>query len=155
MLRLLARGLGQEILSTDITVERRALDEDVEVPGMGVFHKGCQGAFRFEVRGLSEGGAVFVLEHITRIDNNCAPDWPYPPQGQGCHQVVISGSPTLNVSIHAEDPVEPGLAGGGNASAAAWLVNHIESVCHAPPGVCSILELEEATGAGQLQGKNS
>ena len=23
-----------------------------------------------------------VVEHVTRIDDQCAPDWPYPPQGE-------------------------------------------------------------------------
>ena len=98
-----------------------------------------------------QGKPLYALEHITRIDDNCAVDWPYPPQGQGCHQVLITGSPNLEVSVHGHDPVEPGLAGGGNSSAAAWLVNAIPAVCDARAGVVTVLDLPRFTGAAQLR----
>ena len=119
---------------------------------MGTFKQGTQGAFRFEVIGYHNEKPLYALEHITRIDDNCAPDWPYPPQGQGCHQVIISGSPNLEVSVHGHDPVEPGMAGGGNSSAAAWLVNAIPAVCEARGGIVTMLDLPNINGAAQLQG---
>ncbi|TDG11638.1 dihydrodipicolinate reductase [Seongchinamella unica] len=151
MLRLVARALGKPVEKIDIAVQRRPLEASVEVPGMGLFEEGTQGAFRFEVTGYHGGQPLYVLEHITRIDDSCAPDWPYPPEGQGCHQVLISGSPRLEVTVHGHDPVEPGVAGGGNASAAAWLVNAIPAVCAAKPGVVTVLDLPGLTGAAQLQ----
>jgi hypothetical protein len=114
-----------------------------------VFRAGTQGAFRFEVAATA-GAVRFVLEHVTRIDDDCAPDWPYPPRGSGCHQVIISGNPTLHLNIHAEDRFEPGLAGGGNASAASWIVNAIPAVCAARPGLLTVLDLPRIDGAGQL-----
>lgn len=151
MLKLVGKALNKPVEHIEINVERRPLEATVDVPGMGTFEQGTQGAFRFEVRGYHQGQALYVLEHITRIDDNCAPDWPYPPEGSGCHQVIISGSPRLEVTVHGHDPVEPGVAGGGNASAAAWLVNAIPGVCAAPPGVVTVLDLPAITGAGQLE----
>ena len=150
MLRLVGQALGKPVEKIEINVQRRPLETTVEVPGMGLFEQGTQGAFRFEVKGYHGGVPLYVLEHITRIDDTCAPDWPYPPQGQGCHQVLISGSPSLEVTVHGHDPVEPGVAGGGNASAAAWLVNAIPAVCDAKPGVVTVLDLPRITGAAQL-----
>jgi hypothetical protein len=135
-----------------IVVERRPLEKTIEVPGMGRFDAGSQGAFRFEVRGFHGGQALYVLEHITRIDDDCAPEWPYPPQGQGCHQVIISGNPDLHVSLHAHDHHEPGAAGGGNASAASWIVNAVPGVCLATPGIVTVLDLPRIIGDGQIQG---
>ncbi|RLQ21202.1 dihydrodipicolinate reductase [Seongchinamella sediminis] len=151
MLRLLARALGKPVDNIEIAVERRPLEATIDVPGMGLFEQGTQGAFRFTVTGYHGGAPLYVLEHVTRIDDRCAPDWPYPPEGQGCHQVLISGSPRLEVTVHGHDPVEPGVAGGGNASAAAWLVNAIPAVCTAAPGVVTMLDLPDITGAAQLQ----
>ena len=151
MLKLIGRALDKPVERIEISVERKPLEQTVDVPGMGVFEAGTQGAFRFEVRGYHQDHPLYVLEHITRIDDSCAPDWPYPPEGQGCHQVMISGSPSLEVSVHGHDPVEPGVAGGGNASAAAWLVNAIPALCDAPAGVVTINDLPRITGAAQLQ----
>ncbi|MEH6587145.1 MAG: hypothetical protein V7720_11320 [Halioglobus sp.] len=151
MLKLVGRALDKPVERVEISVERRPLEATVEVAGMGVFDKGTQGAFRFEVLGYHKDTPLYALEHITRIDDNCAPDWPYPPQGQGCHQVMISGSPNLEVCVHGHDPVEPGVAGGGNSSAAAWLVNAIPGLCDARAGVVTIVDLPRITGAAQLQ----
>ena len=151
MVKLVGKSLGQPVERLEIEVERRPLTQTIDVPGMGLFEEGTQGAFRFEVRGFHGGAPRFVLEHITRIDDSCAPDWPRPPEGSGCHQVIVKGSPELVVSVHGHDPVEPGVAGGGNASAAAWLVNAIPAVCDAPAGVLTVLDLPRIDGAAQLR----
>lgn len=150
MIRLVGEALGKPVERVEILVERRPLEAAVEVPGMGRFDAGTQGAFRFEIRGYCGEQPLYVLEHVTRIDDDCAPDWPYPPEGRGCHQVVITGNPTLTVSLHATDRHEPGAAGGGNASAASWVVNAIPGVCAAAPGVLTWRDLPPQTGAAQL-----
>lgn len=150
MVRLVGDALGHPVSAIEVSVERRALEQDVTVAGMGVFRAGTQGAFRFEVRGLHKGHPLFVLEHITRIDDSCAPDWPYPPHSGGCHQVIVSGNPTVTLSLHAEDQFEPGAGGGGNASAACWLVNAIPAVTTAPAGVVTALDMPRIDGSSQL-----
>jgi len=151
MVRLLGEGLGRPVDAVETHVERRALARTVQVPGMGRFDEGTQGAFRFEVRGLCEGRALYVVEHVTRIDDDCASDWPRPPEGRGCHRVQIRGTPNLHVTIHGDDACEPGPAGGGNATAAGRIVNSIPSVCEARPGVLTPLDLPPITGARQLR----
>ena len=151
MVRLVGQAMGKPVERVEIDVERLPLEKTIEVPGMGTFEEGTQGAFRFEVRGLHGGKPLFALEHVTRIDDDCAPDWPYPPEGRGCHQVIISGDPDLHVTVHGEDHHEPGAAGGGNASAANWVVNAIPGVCAAQPGVVTALDLPMISGAAQVQ----
>lgn len=151
MVEMLAKGLDYPLDSIDTFVEKRPLEQDVSIPTMGEFKQGTQGAFRFEVRGMRRDKARIVIEHITRIDNACAPDWPYPPTGQGCHQVVIKGNPELVVSFHGHDPVEPGPAGGGNCSAANRIVNAIPAVCAAKAGIVSSLDLPAIHGGAQMQ----
>lgn len=151
VVRIMASALEYPLDSVETFVERRPLEQTVDVPGMGIFEKGTQGAFRFEVRGIRNGVTRLVVEHITRIDDRCAPDWPYPPKGQGCHQVLIKGSPDLVISVHGHDAVEPGPAGGGNGSAANRIVNAIPAVCAAAPGILTPLDLPGITGAAQMQ----
>jgi hypothetical protein len=149
MVRILGDGLRRPVDRVETHVERRPLERTLEVPGMGRFEAGTQGAFRFEVRGLCDGEALFVVEHVTRIDDACAPDWPYPPEGRGCHRVILRGTPVLHVTVHGEDAFEPGPAGGGNATAANRIVNAVPAVCAAPPGVRTPLDLPPTTGAAQ------
>lgn len=118
---------------------------------MGLFGKGTQGAFRFEVCGILNGETRLAVEHVTRIDDECASDWPYPPQGRGCHQVLIKGSPDLTISVHGHDAIEPGPAGGGNGSAANRVVNAIPAVCAAQRGILTPLDLPPINGAAQMR----
>src|SRR5215218_8237919 len=55
MVRLLADLLEVTLDDVVTTVERRPLERTIEVPGMGTFEPGTQGAFRFEVQGLVAG----------------------------------------------------------------------------------------------------
>lgn len=146
MVRLLGDGLGRPIEAVETEVERRPLERAIELPRMGRFEAGSQGAFRFEVRGLCGGRPVCVVEHVTRIDGRCAPDWPYPPEGRGCHRVILRGIPDLHVTVHGSDAIETGPAGGGNASAAARIVNALPAVCDAPPGILTALDLPLVPG---------
>lgn len=151
MVRLVADGLDLQLDSVETWQERLPLQRSIDVAGMGHFAAGTQGAFRFEVRGMVAGEARIVVEHVTRIDDDCAPDWPYPPQGQGCHQLIIKGTPDLHLSVHGEDPFEPGPAGGGNATAANRIVNAIPAVCEAQAGILTPLDLPPIDGRWQIQ----
>ncbi|WP_022958352.1 dihydrodipicolinate reductase [Spongiibacter tropicus] len=150
MVAIVAEALDVTLDSIETHVERVALERSIQVDGMGEFEAGTQGAFRFEVRGMVNGRARIVVEHVTRIDDDCAPDWPYPPEGQGCHQLMITGTPDLVVSYHGHDRIEPGPAGGGNASAANRIVNAIPAVCDGKAGILSPLDLPPIHGGAQI-----
>ena len=80
------------------------------------------------------GEPVIVCEHITRIDDDIAPDWPRPPEGQrGCYAVIIEGEPRFEavVQLHGGGGSP---ADAGNATAAGRLVNAIPAVCAARAG---------------------
>ncbi len=151
VLRVLADLLEVTLDDVEIQVERRPLERTVEVAGMGTFERGTMGAFRFEVRGIVDGHPLLVVEHVTRIDDDCAPDWPRPASPGGEHRVVVSGHPNLTVTVHGNEPTESGAAAGGNATAANRLVNAIPAVCAAPPGPLSPLDLPPISGTAQLR----
>jgi hypothetical protein len=148
-LRLMARGLGIELDEVREHVERRALEADV-TNAMGLFARGTQGGLRFEVEGVVDGRVVLVVEHVTRIDASVAPDWPSPPGGgAGAHTVVIEGDPRIVVSVEATAEGD-NRAAGGNATAAARLVNAIPWLRAAEPGLYDALDVPLAPAAGRL-----
>ncbi|HTL23079.1 MAG TPA: dihydrodipicolinate reductase [Mycobacteriales bacterium] len=148
-LRLMARGLGVTLDDVTERVERRALEHDV-TNAMGLFAQGTQGGLRFEVAGVVDGREVLVVEHVTRIHPSVAPDWPAPPDGgAGAHTVVIEGDPRIVVSVEAT--AEGGnRAAGGNATAAARLVNAIPWLREAEPGLYDALDVPLAPAVGRL-----
>jgi hypothetical protein len=148
-IRLMARALGVELDEIRETVDRRALDATVQTTQMGAFDAGTQGAVRFEVQGIVDGQARIVIEHVTRIHPSCAPDWPTPPDGDGAHRVIIEGSPRIEVSVEATD--EGGnRAAGGNATAVGRLVNAIDWLVEAPPGLYDALDVPLRAAVGKL-----
>ena len=146
--RLMARALGVELDEIRETLERRPLEATV-TNSMGAFEAGTQGALRFEVQGIVDGEPVIVVEHVTRIDPSCAPDWPQPPDGgDGAHRVVIEGRPRIEVTVEATD--EDGRAAGGNATAVGRLVNAIPWLRAAEPGIYDALDVPLLPAAGRL-----
>ena len=147
MLRTLASELDAGPLEIREEVETRPLPRSIEIPGMGVFEEGTLGAFRFEVQGWARGRAAFVIEHVTRIADDLAPEWPSAPE-QGVHRVIVEGRPRLEVSVVARDG-STNPAEGGNATAAGRIVNAIPALCALEPGVASALDVWPS-GRGQL-----
>ncbi|MFI6501939.1 dihydrodipicolinate reductase [Nonomuraea typhae] len=139
-IRLMARALGAELDEVRETVDRRALDTTVTTAAMGTFEAGTQGAVRFEVQGIVGGTPRIVIEHVTRIHASCAPDWPAPPDGVGAHRVIIEGRPRIEVTVEAADE-DGNRAAGGNATAVGRLVNAIDWLVAAEPGLYDALDV--------------
>ena len=141
MIRVVADGLGVVVEDITTHVERFALEETVEVPGMGTFEAGTQGAFRFEVQGIVGGKPRIVMEHVTRIVPGTSPELPSAPNGRlGCHRVIVTGRPSITVTVEADDGTG-NPAEGGNATAAGRMVHSIPAVCAAKPGAVHPLDL--------------
>ena len=51
---------------------------------------------RFAVTGIVDGREAIVLEHVNRLTDAAAPEWPKPPDGRpGVHRVVVTGQTDL------------------------------------------------------------
>ena len=149
-LRMMARALGAELDGVNETLERRPLEETVRTATMGEFRAGTQGAVRLEVRGTVAGEPRIVVEHVTRIHPSCAPDWPAPPGGgAGAHRVIVEGRPRIEVTVEAADEGE-NRAAGGNATAAGRLVNAIDWLAGAGPGLYDALDVPLRPAVGRL-----
>ncbi|EID12822.1 dihydrodipicolinate reductase [Mycolicibacterium phlei DSM 43072] len=138
-IRLVGRGLGLDIDEITEEVERRPLEQSVDTV-LGRFEKGTQGAFRLKVIGRSGGRERIVIDHITRIHASCAPDWPYPDQGDGDHRVIIDGDPQLTITTRADVPGGT-RADGGNTTAANRLLGALHWLAEQPPGIYDGLDV--------------
>jgi hypothetical protein len=141
-IKLMAEALGVEVEELREVHERMPAPADLETPA-GVIKEGTSAALRFEVQGIIKGQPVLVAEHVTRMSDDIAPDW---PQGHG-NRVIIEGRPRMTCTLDFED--EHGdTAVGGVIITATRLVNAIPAVCSAPPGFISELDLPLITGRG-------
>jgi 4-hydroxy-tetrahydrodipicolinate reductase len=145
VVRQLAAGLGVELDEVRETVERLPAPETFEISS-GTIAAGTMAALRFEVLGLRAGRAVCVLEHVTRLRGDLGPDWPQ-PAGAGCYRVQVTGEPnyTLDLQLLGSDG-DHNTA--GLKATAMRLVNAIEAVVAAPPGLRTALDLPLITGRG-------
>lgn len=137
--RLIGRGLGLEIDDITETVERLPLTEPVDNV-MGRFEAGTQGAFRLQVIGWAGGVERVIIEHITRIDPACAPEWPQPDEGVGDHRVIVDGDPQLSIVVRADVPGGT-RADGGNTTAANRLLGAIDWLATQKPGIYDGLDV--------------
>ncbi|MDT4943545.1 MAG: hypothetical protein QOH14_278 [Pseudonocardiales bacterium] len=145
VVRQLAAGLGIELGELTETVVRLPAPETFEIAS-GTIEAGTTAALRFEVLGMYRGRPVCVLEHITRLREDLGPDWPQ-PAGQGCYRVQVTGEPnyTLDLQLLGTDG-DHNTA--GLKATAMRLVNAIEAVVGAPPGLLTALDLPLVTGRG-------
>ena len=141
--RLLGEGLGVDLEDIRSVHERRPAAKPIRI-GRHTVEPGTMAALRFEVQGIVGGRPAIVVEHVTRLDDALAPEW---PQGRGSYRVVIKGTPAMRCEFEFED--ENGdHAVGGVLLAATRIVNAIPAVCAARPGLLSALDLPLVTGLG-------
>jgi hypothetical protein len=149
-IRLLAEGLGVDLEEVRSLHERRPAVRPLVVCGRTV-EPGTMAALRFEVQGIVAGRPALVVEHVTRLDDDLAPEW---PRGHGSYRVVIRGTPAIRCELEFED--ERGdHAVGGVILTATRIVNAIPAVCAAPPGLLSALDLPLITGRGLRAARHS
>ena len=144
-IRMLAEGLGLELDEITQHYECLPAPRDLETP-MGTIAKGTRAALRFSVSGVVAGEPRLVVEHVTRMHDDLAPDW---PKSDGGYEVIIEGVPRMVCKLDMED--EHGdHAVGGVVLTATRLVNAIPAVVGAEPRPLTALDLPLVTGRGLL-----
>ncbi len=133
--RLLADALAIRLDGVVANVEFAAAPQAFDLP-IGPISKGSLAGYRFEVLGIVDGEPVIALEHITRVHDRVAPDWP--TLQPGGFRIILEGTPSYRVDVVID---EPDATIGACTGTAARAVNAIPVVCAAPTGVCSFLDL--------------
>ena len=147
ILHMIAAGLGETIEEIKEVIERCPADADFDT-AVGPIKEGTMAGLRFEVQGWIRGRAAIVVEHVTRMHPDVAPDWPK-PSGSGGYRITVDGSPSyvLDFEMMGEDGDHNT---GGLVATGMRILNAIPAVCAAPPGLLSTLDLPLVTGRGLL-----
>jgi 4-hydroxy-tetrahydrodipicolinate reductase len=147
VLHLLAEGLGLTLDGVESSYEKRPAERPLRI-GTCTVGGGTLAALRFEIRGIVAGGAPLVIEHVTRLDDDLAADW---PSGSGSYRVILTGEPTIRCEVEFEDAHGDHTVGAVLATATR-IVNAIPNVCRSAPGFLSALDLPAVTGGGLYRG---
>ena len=146
VVHLIAEALAVELDEVRELHEKRAAPETFTIPP-GTVEAGTMAALRFEVQGIVAGSPVIVVEHVTRLRDDIAPEWPQPHGRAGGNRVRIEGSPSITCELQLEGDGGDENSGGLIVTAMR-LLNAIPAVCAAPPGMLSALDLPLVAGRG-------
>jgi 4-hydroxy-tetrahydrodipicolinate reductase len=164
VLHQLAAGLGVKIDHIEESVERVPATESFDTP-TGHIEAGTIAGMRSTLTGYvleKPEKPPFVLDHVTRMRDDIAPDWPQPhisippkdlgfgqASGRGLYRVEIEGSPSMRCEFEMADDHDHDL--GARIAGSSRMVNAIPAVCAAAPGLLSALDLPLVTGAGLVR----
>lgn len=136
-LHKMAEHLGAKIDEIRCTYEKQVTPRELKV-AMGTIEAGTVGAVRFETIGVVGGRDVFVIEHVNRMADDVAPDWPYAARN-GTYRVLLEGSPNLACDLVVGKPET--FSPEGRVATTMLMVNAIPYVCDAPPGLLTSTDL--------------
>src|SRR6185295_20031041 len=105
---LLAEGLGVTLDAVTSWYEKRPAVKPIRI-GAHTVEPGTMAALRFEVQGIVQGHPAIVVEHVTRLDDALAPEW---PTGNGSYRVVVKGVPAIRCELEFEDERGDHAVGG-------------------------------------------
>jgi 2,4-diaminopentanoate dehydrogenase len=161
VLHQLADGLGVRIDDIKETVERLPAEMSFDTP-TGHVAAGTIAGMRSTLVGDVEGHPTFIVDHVSRMHDDIAPDWPQPhisieprdlgfggASGRGVYRVEIEGSPSMRCEFEIADDHDHDL--GARMAGASRMVNAIPAVCAAKPGLLSAVDLPLITGRGLVK----
>jgi hypothetical protein len=135
--RMVADELGAELDEIRETYDKRVTDRTLEVAA-GTIEAGTVGAVRFETIGVVDGRDAIVIEHVNRMADDLAPDWPTADR-QGTYRVVVDGTPSFTCELQLGTPDT--YSHDGLIATAMRVVNAIPYVCNAQPGIVTSIDL--------------
>lgn len=136
----IADEFGVELEGMTASYEKRCTDHDIEV-GFGTIEAGTVAAVRIRTAGIVNGREAIVIEHVNRMEQDIAKDWPWTDRVGQIH-VEIEGDPNLQLDQNVGNPAKPEeLSYDGYVLTAMRIVNAIPYVVAAKPGIRTVQEL--------------
>jgi hypothetical protein len=138
--------LGVELEDVKEVYERVETPRDLHV-ACGTIPAGTCGALRIQVIGVVDGRDAIILDHVTRMAPDLAPQWPTGPHDV-TYRVEIEGDPniTCDMGFTVDDAERLGIIGmkagaGAMVATAMRVVNAVPYVIDARAGLLSSLDL--------------
>jgi hypothetical protein len=149
---MVADALGVELDEIREECEFQPTPRKLET-ACGVIEEGTVGAIWAKCIGVVDGQDVITIEHVDRMADDLALDWPVSRSGgtDGTWRVMIDGEPSFDGEF------EVGFQKGENASDQGLLatgmraVNAIPWVCEAEPGIIDALHMPLTSPLGALR----
>jgi hypothetical protein len=145
---MLADGLGVTLDEIREVHQRRGADRTLDLE-VGTVKKGTTAGLRFELQGIVGGEPRIVVEHVTRLAPDVAPDWPGSERGD-VYRIQIDGSPSIRAEIAFRGEGDDANA-GGCLSTGMRAINAIPAVCAAKPGLLTPFDLPLIPGRHNMR----
>jgi 2,4-diaminopentanoate dehydrogenase len=141
-LMMVADALGATIEEIIYECEVATAPSPREAGGIRI-EAGTTAGKRYRFSAVIEGRKAMTIEHVTRMGDDIAPDWPH---GRGW-QVEVEGTPSLSlrceIAVNGEDANDQACL-----ATAMHAVHAIAPVCAATTGIRTFLDLPQITGVG-------
>jgi hypothetical protein len=148
---MMAHAAGIELDAITSTWEKWVTPKAIKTV-KGVINPGEVAAIHFTINGIYKGETRIQLEHVNRVGQDAAPDWPRGTEND-VYRVEIEGSP----SIRQETAFRFTDGSGRDASTAGCMatglraLNAVPYVNDLPPGWVTALDLPLIPGRGTIR----
>lgn len=135
----IASRLGVTVDDWETLYETDALDHDIET-GFGTVRAGTASAVHFELRAISAGKPIAIVEHVDLVGRGAGKQWaaPFGPK-ELAYRIEIEGDPAYSLELNFDYPAS------GKVSAMP-AVNSIPDICNAVPGLLSPFDIPRYWG---------
>ncbi|OFJ52575.1 NAD(P)H-dependent amine dehydrogenase family protein [Mycolicibacterium grossiae] len=148
---MIAHAAGIELDEITTTWDTWVTDTEIET-AKGVVRPGDVAAVRFTINGVFRGETRISLEHVNRVGEGSAPDWPTGNQ-KDVYRVEIEGSPSISqeTAFRFTDGSGRDAAAAGCLATGMRALNSVPAVNDLPPGWVTPLDLPLIAGVGTIR----
>ncbi len=148
---MMAHAVGVTLDEITTTWEKWVTDTPIAT-AKGTIDKGEVAAIRFTINGIYRGEPRICLEHINRIGNDAAPEWPRGTRDD-VYRVEIEGTPSIvqETAFRFTDGSGRDAAAAGCLATGLRALNAVPAVNELPPGWVTPLDLPLLPGAGTVR----
>ncbi|GAA3231357.1 hypothetical protein [Actinocorallia longicatena] len=148
---MMAHAAGIELDEITTTWDKWVTDRPIKT-AKGTIEPGRVAAIHFTINGVYQGETRIQLEHVNRVGQDSAPDW---PRGtvDDVYRVEIEGSPSITqeTAFRFTDGSGRDAATAGCLATGLRALNAVPAVNAAPPGWVTALDLPLIPGAGTIR----
>ncbi len=148
---MMAHALGVELDEITSTWEKWVTPTPITT-AKGVIEPGNVAAIRFTINGIVAGQPRICLEHINRVGQDAAPDWPRGTEND-VYRVVIDGTPSISqeTAFRFTDGSGRDAAAAGCLATGLRALNAVPYVNDLPSGWVTALDLPLIPGVGTIR----
>jgi 2,4-diaminopentanoate dehydrogenase len=148
---MMAQAVGIELDEITSTWEKWVTDKPITT-AKGLINPGEVAAIRFTINGIYRGEPRICLEHVNRVGNEAAPDWPRGTRDD-VYRVEIEGTPSImqETAFRFTDGSGRDAAAAGCLATGLRALNAVPAVNDLPPGWVTALDLPLIPGAGTIR----